>query len=139
MKYVVHMYTYIYMYIYISIYMHIYTKRFIHVYVYTYTYNTYIYIYVNAECPTRGRTWELCLFSPRALRVPCDPCKSSDRRDQSDATDMIRYGKRFHTPPNPNKNQTKINYFIRRTMVVPGYVTPVTWLSCLVFQFTARR
>ena len=32
--------------------------------------HSYIYIYVNAECPTRGRTWELCLFSPRAQEFP---------------------------------------------------------------------
>ena len=36
------------------------------------------------------------------------------------------------------KNQN-FNYFIRRTMVVPGYVIPVAWLSFLVFQSTAAR
>ena len=88
------------------------------------------YIYVNAECPTRGRTWELCLFSPRAQEFPA--------AHAYDQTCMVMDGKRFHTPPNPKINQN-FNYFIRRTMVVPGYVIPVAWLSFLVFQSTAAR
>ena len=49
----------------------------------------YMYTYVNAECPTRGRTWELCLFSPRAQEFPA--------AHAYDQTDMVKDGKRFHT------------------------------------------